>query len=352
MQTQILREVVNLTEARLDREARTVDVTLIRPGWSANGRYYSRDVLAQAAALFEGVKAYANHPTPDQLRRGEGRSVLDITGDYTSVYLGEGGELKAKRAVFGAAGESIWPLIERSVETGRPVIGLSINAVGRAVKGKTDDGKEGIIVEAITAAHSVDDVTEPAAGGGFDRLTAGVDDTLTADLLAAVTYDEWYAARPEFVESLKKQMKRERQDDAVRAAETERDQAKSALVEAQAKIAELERIADEHRAAQAQAERAAALVVVMQEAKAKLPADWLPDVENELKEADQAQWSNIIEREARKAAAIKQPVHVTGAPPLVASPIRTTKTGPERYDMTRITSPEQLLAEQRRLGGL
>ena len=354
MSVSIITEAISLAEARIDPVNKTVDVTLIRPGWSANGRYYSREVLQQAAALFEGTKAYANHPTLEQIKKGEGRSVLDITGDYTGITLGEGGELKASRAVFGAAGESVWPLIERSVETGRPVIGLSINAVGRAVKGKAPDGKEGIIVEAITAANSVDDVTEPAAGGGFDRLTAGAEDSLAADLFAALTYEEFIAARPDFVETIREQQKRVRQDEAVRAALSERDQMQAELVEARAKIAELETAAEAHRTELAQNARAVALETLLSEVKTSFTADWLKELKEELTFADQAQWLTIVEREKRKAAAIpRKPVEVTGAGPLVSAPVReSAPTGPQPYDMTKITTPEQLLAEQRRLGGL
>ena len=62
-------ERLDLRESELDEtEYVARGVTLIRPGFSTNkdkagrARYYPRDVLKQAAAHFEGVRAYRNHP--------------------------------------------------------------------------------------------------------------------------------------------------------------------------------------------------------------------------------------------------------------------------------------------------
>lgn len=340
---QILREIIPLTEAVINPDTHTVEVVLIRPGWSANDRYYSPEALANAAALFEGRKAYANHPSADMLRKGEGRSVLDITGDYTGLHVGEGGELRATRNVFGAAGEAIWPLIVRGIESQRPVIGLSINAVGKARHGKGPDGKEGIIVEAITAVHSVDDVTEPAAGGGFERLVASTD-TLTADLLAAMTYEEFIAARPDYVETIREQQKRVRQDEAVRAAYEARDQIQEDLVEAQARIAALEQEAETHRAEADHEHRAAALGHLLNEAAKKLPTDWLPLIRQDLEAAEASQWPAILAREQAKAAAVKTPIPVSGAPTLTPAPIPVVEHKSPVLDMSTIHTPEDLRA--------
>ncbi len=332
--TAVLCEAIHLDEARIDAGQKTVEVVLIRPGWSDNGRYYAPDVLAQAAALFEGVKAYANHPA----RRGEARSVLDITGDYTGVHPGEAGELRATRSVFGGAGEAVWPLIVRSVETRRPVIGLSINAIGHVRQGSAE-GREGLIVEAITAAHSVDDVTDPAAGGGFDALLAG-SDSLTAELLAALSYEEFLAARPDYLERIREQMKRVRQDEAVRAASQERDQLQAALDEAQTQ-------ADLYRADADRLRAQVTLEKLLREAH--LHPDWERDLRAQLEEADPAVWPEIVQREQRKArTAGGRSVPVSGAPQRVADPVRIEvgRTGP--LDMRAIRTPEELVAEIRR----
>jgi len=339
--TAVLCEAIHLDEARIDPDRKTVEVVLIRPGWSDNGRYYAPDVLAQAAALFEGVKAYANHPA----RRGEARSVLDITGDYSGVRSGEAGELRATRSVFGAAGEAVWPLIVRSVETRRPVIGLSINAIGRVRQGSAE-GRDGLIVEAITAAHSVDDVTDPAAGGGFDALLAG-SDALAADLLAALSYEEFIAARPDYLERIREQMKRVRQDEAVRAAEQERDQLQAALDEARTQVEQAQAQADLYRADADRLRVQVTLEKLLREAH--LHPDWERDLRAQLEEADPAAWPEIVQREQRKArTAGGRSVPVSGAPRRVADPVRIEAghTGP--LDMRTIRTPEELVAELRR----
>jgi hypothetical protein len=312
MTTHILAERIELLENTLNAEARTVDVVLIRPGWSANGRYYSRNVLAQAASLFEGVKAYANHPTREQLKRGESRSVLDITGRYTGVHVGQAGELRATREVFGKAGDAVWPLIEQSVGTPKPVIGVSINALGKAKKG-TADGKEGIIVESIEVANSADDVDTPAAGGGFERLVMGNDTSLVHDLLQTLTYDEFVEARPDYIETLRKQMKRARQTEQVRALTEERDAAQAALADARVQVETLTQQLADVRADYA---RQTQLIVLEQALRAaNFTAEHEKLLRQQLEQADPSEWLSIIQAEKDKlrAASVRRvPVH--GAP--------------------------------------
>lgn len=350
IKTQVFTESISLAEAQVNSEARTVDVVLIRPGWSANGRYYAQDVLAKAAPLFEGVKAYANHPSMDQLRRGESRSVLEITGQYTNVRIGDGGELRATREVFGEAGERVWPLIVKSIEGTRPVIGLSINAVGKAAPGE-QDGRKGLIVEDISAANSVDDVTEPAAGGGYASLVAGVE-SLAQDILEALDFEEWSAARPEFVERLKREWKQVRQDEAVAAALQERDQVQSALVGVQRQVATLQeqQAGQDAEIARLRAENVRkGLEVELERAfrEAKLPGEWELELRKQLEHAEPDQWLGIVAAERRKARAAgsgRTAVPVTGAPRREYQPALTeSRTGP--INMAVIDTPEKLQAE-------
>lgn len=315
MTTALLAERIEILENTINREARTVDVVLIRPGWSANGRYYSRDVIAKAAPLFEGVKAYANHPTRAQLKAGEGRSVLDITGDYTKVRVREDGALVAERAVYGAAGDAVWPLIERQVDVkpAKPIIGISINALGKASKGKAD-GKDGVIVESIDIANSADDVDNPAAGGGFERLIAGSDiPSLIADLLSEVTYEEFIKARPDIAESMRKQMKRARQDDAVRALTEERDAAQVALTEAQQQVTELTAQLASVRADLARQTQSVKLERVLR--AADFTSEYEALLREQLEQAHPDRWVEILRFEQAKRKADKTPrVQVHGVP--------------------------------------
>jgi hypothetical protein len=355
MKTQVLIESIHLDEAVVDRDNRAVAVTLIRPGWSANGRYYAPDVLAQAASLYENIQAFADHPSREQLRRGEGRSVRDVSGRYSDVHLGAGGELRATRHVFGQAGEAVWPLIVESVNSRTPVIGLSMNAIGRAGRGKAPDGREGVIVEAITAVNSVDDVTAPAAGGGFESLLMGQND-LTGDLLAALDYEEWIAVRPDLVERLKREWKQVRQTGAVVAANTERDRARQDLIETQGQVERLQEqlAAQETELAGLRGELARkGLEVELERAlrNANLPAHWEDDLRAQLLDAEPGDWPDILAREQRKAqtAGVRPPkVPVRGAPQRVQRVVVTEGPQVGPVDMAVCDTPDKLAAYVRR----
>jgi len=43
---------------------REVEVVCIRPGLSRNGNFYGRDVVRSMVPLFEGARAFADHPAP------------------------------------------------------------------------------------------------------------------------------------------------------------------------------------------------------------------------------------------------------------------------------------------------
>ena len=351
MSTQVFIESADFIEGTVDRDGREVEVVLIRPGWSANGRYYSRDVLAKAAGLFENVKAFADHPTRDQIRRGEGRSVKDVTGRYYNVTIGAGGELRARRKVYeNEAGNAVWPVIMDSIENRTPYIGLSINAVGQAAKGSAE-GRDGVIVEEIVAANSVDDVTAPAAGGAFESLIAGVDD-LTADLLAAVSYEEWLTARPDFVESLKKQQKRERQTEAVRAAKAD---AKAKARQIADLHEQLERITSERDAAREEASRAAQRVALEQAfRRANLPAKIEKGLRADIEHAPPGDWLAIVERAREMAAAVgaNRPT-VTGAARRVSTPPATQQRPRSMTPdiMEQVQTPDDLMRILKQLGG-
>jgi hypothetical protein len=349
--TSVLIEAVELVEGSINPQAREVEAVLIRPGWSANGRYYSRDVLARALGLYENSRAFANHPTPDQMRRGEGRSVTDLTGRFFNVRLGEAGEIRATRRVYdNPAGNAVWPAIVDAVEHQAPVIGLSINAVGKVSKGSAD-GKEGVIVEEITAVSSVDDVIAPAAGGGFERLMTGGDDLLTA-VLGTMTLDEWRAARPEFVDSLKKEWQVVRQTEAVATANADRDQAQSALIEAQQQVTslqqtmtELETTITSLRADVTRKGYEVELEKVLREAS--LPMKWETELRRQLASTDPAQWLDIVTSERAKAAGVSRPavVPVEGMPQRVSMPpvLAPRRDGP--IYLAEDATPEQLAAE-------
>jgi len=165
----------------------TYDVTLIKPGWSKNGRYYPGEVLASGVeeGVFNGTRAYVDHPPRAQ--RGEPRSVRDLAGEYGEAYVGDGGEVKTQLKIFEPVSEWLGPLIESAGH----LIGLSIRANGAWRVGEAE-GRRGDIVEQLTECISTDIVAEPAAGGGFDAMIEAFGEGKLADKIDAEKRKEEY----------------------------------------------------------------------------------------------------------------------------------------------------------------
>ena len=132
---------------------------LIKPGFgnSADGHYYSADVLKAAAPLFQGAKMYASDHRPEE------RSVLTEVAVIDKVIrFDTDGAPIALATIFD-------PTFAESTRN-RAKAGLlgtlecSILGQGKAKQGKVGE-REANIVESITAIHSVDLVSRAGAGG-------------------------------------------------------------------------------------------------------------------------------------------------------------------------------------------
>lgn len=326
--TTYLREGA-MFEAVQDGAQYVVPVTLIRPGWSANGRHYGQDVLTKAAKVFEGVKAYADHPGKEDEKNRPERSVKDIVGYYTGVNVTNDGALKADLHVVGEARQWLWPLIQETVTAKQDLIGLSINALGKTSMGERD-GKRGVIVEDIVKGNSTDIVTTPAAGGAFERLQAS-DDGFTADLLAAMDYDEWRGARPDFIQRLREEVKTQRQDEVVKAMQAQIDAANGVIAERNEQVKALEeakRATDaqlsDMRAEMARRDKTAYADKLI--AESKLPSgSWHANTRAALlKESETGQWPGIVaqQRQMFAEAARNAPVQ----PPVRGVPVKPSYT--------------------------
>jgi len=168
-----LRIVAGLHEAVMDSERRAVEVVCIRAGLSKNGNYYAPAVVRAMAPLFEGARAFADHPAPGE--RPE-RSIRDIVGYYRDPRVDDAGTLRATLKVARGA-DWLWDLVREAVEEGQPdLIGLSIDADARVTSGRVD-GRDARVVEAITRLNSCDVVTRASAGGRVERLLQSGDKT-------------------------------------------------------------------------------------------------------------------------------------------------------------------------------
>lgn len=299
----VFTEALDLTEAQMSGDV-LQGVVLIRAGMSKNRRNYSEQVLQSAAPVFEGVKAYNDHARQHK--------ATDITGWYSNVRY-ESGALRADRHFTRTqAGQDVRALAEDIVSGRAPatLAGLSIAAEGRVKAAKFADG-DGMEVESIHAAESVDDVATPAAGGSY--LAAGNIDELTAALYQDLTYEEFLESRTDYVERLRKELKAVRQDDALKTALAEAERLTGELNEAQT---QLEALTTERDTALSEAEAARRALLIEQTLNAvSLPASWKESLRQQLITAAPEQWSAVIQTETRKAKAsgFTPRVEVTGA---------------------------------------
>ena len=179
-------------------------VVLIKEGMGnfGNAFYYPKDALAKSAALFEGKKCYANHPSKiDEQSRPE-RDVREIIGHFENVAFEEDSEgrgMLAADCLLMPDQQYEWArgLFRETVEYSKKypdkdLVGLSINANGDADEVPLDEFLKGFkvpksaelklvqakeqgidrirVVSRITDAMSCDLVTEAGAGGKIVKL--------------------------------------------------------------------------------------------------------------------------------------------------------------------------------------
>lgn len=310
-------ELVTLEEAKVNPDNKSVRVTLIRPGWSLNGRYYPREVLGEAARLFEGGKAYADHPGRQDSKNRPERSINDIVGWYEDVKQEADGRLTA---TLNVVKEGVWPIIQAAVERNPNLAGVSINALGDTSQG-VREGRKGIVVEAIVKHNSTDIVTTPAAGGKFDQLIAADSDEWTTDLIKAMGLDQLAETlrevRPDLVKSWQKEWKAPRETEALKAARAEVESLKTQLAEAQKQHRTAAEKLAEANTALANERRTSTVDRLL--GKSKLPEEWRAELRARLLEApDEKAMTAIIEGEIRKAASVPRPLTVRGAGASVA----------------------------------
>ena len=351
MNTTILIEQIDLSEAQIDIENRVIkNVVLIRAGMSLNRRYYSESVLASAAPVFEGTRAFDSHV------KGE-RKVSELTGWYQNVRYEESKLMADRYFARTNDGQNVWAVVEDIVSGRAPrnLAGLSINAVGKGKVRKFDDG-DALEVESIEGSNSVDDVLNAAAGGSYLLTAASNGDELATALVAAMTYEEYKQAHPAHLERLKLEWKAVRleeatktalaeADDKVKQAQAESGQAKQALEEAQTALTTLTTERDTALSEAAQARRELAIERLFR--AASLPNKVEEDLRGRLAEAAPELWQGIIQRERDKlkALGLERRVAVSGSGQQVSPANTPAKPDPIKEMRARLAaakSPEEV----------
>ncbi|HEY3081168.1 MAG TPA: hypothetical protein VGM69_14845 [Chloroflexota bacterium] len=166
--TEIADAAAGVLEARGDESGRrAIEVTLIRPGRSANGLAYAEGVLLASLPLWEGTAAFLDHPDALDLTRAGQRSLRDLVGVYDRVRYEEG--IRARLTFYPNAAWA-YNLVAAAIAdraAGRPVADIGISADMRVLRRPAADGWA---VERITRVVSADLVFQPSAGGAFDRV--------------------------------------------------------------------------------------------------------------------------------------------------------------------------------------
>ena len=356
--TSYLIEASTFSEAQLDAAQYIAKgVTLIKPGFSTNvdkagrARYYSPEVLKQSIGVFEGTRSFRNHPSKTEKADRPERDVRDITGYYTDVMQAADGSLKGNYHVVGEARTWLWPMIEETVNGKTDLLATSINALGETTIGKVQD-RDAVIVEAIKHSNSVDVVTTAGAGGSFaGALLHDNGDEFTAQLLAALSFEEWREARPDFLDKLKNELKTARNDAALKEVKDQNE----ALIKQIADLTEAHRAEADELAKLRRVELADRLL-----SESTLPNKLRDEVKQDLlTEADEDAMRKVIEREAKKFAAAPKPrVEVqsngnrkpiqTGAPAVKTSITEAAVDLLHAADVFRALPGESLEAYQRR----
>ena len=313
-----LNEVIDFTEMTISTDG-AVQQVLIRAGLSKNNRLYSDTVLQKAATLFEGRQTYADHPTErEDVERPE-RSIHGLTGWLTNVEFREGAVRATRHFTDNQAGRDARALVMAVVNKQAPptLIGASINAMGTGAM--NDDGI--MVIESLDHIFSVDDVTAPAAGGGWAE-SAGKRDMIGA-VLKALSFEDWRECRPDYLDRLTRELKTARQTRAVSEAQALAASLSSDLDRAKAEIASLTEALQSERDINTRSRAEHQIDGLLM--KADLPEAWRADLKQQLLATETDAWASIIEREARKAkAARKSRVAVQNSPQAVQreTPVR------------------------------
>lgn len=142
-----------LSEVEVDYENRILKNVVILGSVSTNGRKYPVETQRKARSLFEGIKAYVNHPKLNEMK--EPRDVRDLIGEHKNVRVVGDKTISDLHLLDNAVvRDVVLPVAEQKPH----LVGNSIVAHGKMIK--EDDGT--YTVDQILAARSVDIVTEPA----------------------------------------------------------------------------------------------------------------------------------------------------------------------------------------------
>lgn len=164
--TEFVGDYIPLLEQAVRKDG-TVPIRIIQPGWGSSG-YYSPAILERdgPGVFTKGLHMHLDHPTAkEEAERPEG-SIKDLAAVLVANATWN------PKGIAGPglyADAKVFEPYQSAINELAPHIGVSIRAVGKAIRGEAE-GRKGNIIEGITAAKSVDFVTAAGAGGEILQL--------------------------------------------------------------------------------------------------------------------------------------------------------------------------------------
>lgn len=140
---------------------------------SKNGRLYSLDKLAESTPNWDGVKVYDNHLTDEEFKAKQGMrsAASEWLGNIVSPYFDKASN--SIKGVFKVVSTDLANKLLNAHNAGvLSKIGLSIDTLSHIGNSVMLEGKQIPVVEGFKKILSVDLVSEPAAGGKFNRVLA------------------------------------------------------------------------------------------------------------------------------------------------------------------------------------
>jgi hypothetical protein len=146
------------------------------PGNDGDLNYYTKQALREAVqkGLFDGVQAYADHPSASEARDRPERSVRQLVGHFREAKFVDGNPAEVRAKFVPITGDGygwVTSLIESALGSvpGKPLIGISIDGFGRTPDQQEINGRTYNMVREVTHLGSADIVTGAGAGGMFHR---------------------------------------------------------------------------------------------------------------------------------------------------------------------------------------
>lgn len=166
-------EVGRIVEARGTNAAggRVFRLQIIKAGVSRNGRRYTPAVLAEAAPLYEGARAYDHHRDRAEMTSS---TINGLVGHLQDIHVNEHGLAGDLHLLPSATHASeVMQAALAAQEAGRePLAGVS-HDVQAHFRTAREGGRQIVEATKIVGVNSVDLVAHPSAGGAVMRMVAG-----------------------------------------------------------------------------------------------------------------------------------------------------------------------------------